>query len=313
MDTTWPSDAQASSGDVAAYSNRLASAVVACVSLLGALSVVVLSVATRRVRLLCWRVLSYSALAEATTCVTVLFTFGLWDRMEEAPVLCDVAGFLMSVGSVSSNLWILFMATVLVQLVRPHGGISRLPGPATEVAYHFFVAVVAAALGSYPLAHLGGARFARNSSGYCHVARDPAWARLPTYLLNWAIIFAIAMLYVAAYLYVRSYLVERDPEEQPTASATPEFMKQRSRVMCLLHQMWLYPVVLAATWLPSTVARSIDAVTPYGDNAWSATIVAVVVPMGGLLQFVCFLITSNIVNDARASCCSGSDWDQRDS
>eukprot|EP00727_Mastigamoeba_balamuthi_P000281 m51a1_g1025 hypothetical protein (362) ;mRNA; f:651041-652820 len=287
--------------EVAPMVNRAVAAGVSGVSLLGCLVVLVLAIATGRARFLSWRCICYSALGEAFFTSTLLACFFAWDSIADSDALCNAAGFLHTVSTLQTNLWVLFMSAVLLQLVRPSGGPKRLPGFRAELAWGTATLALSCLFAAYPVAHLGGADYLRVRAGWCHVAPRPRWGRLVPYGVTWVVIALTAALYACAWTHVRR--LRRSGASRSPATYSDERRRRRARrVWGLLQQVWAYPLILAIVWVPSTIARAVDAVRGY-DGHWTSLVASATVPLNGALQLACFLLTSGVAGDCASAAC----------
>eukprot|EP00727_Mastigamoeba_balamuthi_P006791 m51a1_g2732 putative serine threonine protein kinase 15 (992) ;mRNA; r:886757-893914 len=290
-------------GAVAPWVNRATSVGVSLASLAGATLVVALILATGRMRLLCWRAVFFSCLSEAVVDLMIVVCFFCWDAMADSPSLCEASGFVMSTASIVTNMWVLFIAVSLVLLLRrEHTGPSRLPGPRWELAWHVAALGIACLLALMPLCHVGGAGYVRLRTGWCHIGPHPRWARLLPYAFNWIVILSIMLLYAVAYVLLRRRRAETTERlEYPPGLAPSATRPQLARVTRMLKQIWMYPLVLVATWTPTTFARLVEAAMG-GDRHWTSVLASAVVPAAGFLQMLVFMFTSNAPQDVLSSC-----------
>jgi len=269
----------------------------ASLSVAGTVILGALCIAFDKLKLAIWRSVFFSALSEFVFALMLVIGYTMPDLMDEPnSPLCNAEGFIISLASSFSNTWLLFL--MLILFTRVHNIKPCLkPFAKIEFIYFIIMTVVNVAFAVLPLTHVGGIKYGPVSSGWCHISHDPAWARFVQYAQQWFFLFLIVLLMIDVYVKVLPRLIR----QRHHIILPGKDMEARRRVMILIKQVWIYPVLLVASWATTTISRIVDAGS-VEDEKTTSLITAIVAPLMGFIQLVAFLLTSAVPRELYETC-----------
>ena len=269
----------------------------ASLSVVGTVVLTALCVAFRKLRLAMWRAVFFSAVSEFVFAATLVVGYGVQQHSAGrvlGAAACSAEGFVITVASFVTNAWLLFLVVILFARVR---GVRVRVQPFWRVELLFFAGAlaVAVATAALPLARAGGMHYELVRSGWCHIGPQPDWARFVLYAEHWVLIALIVVLMVDVYAKVLPRLLQ----QRHRVILPGKDMEARRRVMTLIRQVWVYPVLLVLSWACTTIARLVDIGAP--DSHTASVVTAAVAPAMGFLQLVAFLLTSAVPQELVAA------------
>ena len=288
--------------------NRKWMVVSASLSVVGTVLLCTLCIVFKKLQLAMWRAVFFSAISQFIFASMLVIGYTMPDKMDEpASALCATEGFVITVASSFSNAWLLFLMIIL--FTRVHDiKLCIKPFYKIELLYFVIAFFIIVATGILPLTGLGGMHFQPVHTGWCHIAPDPEWARFIHYGQQWFALILIVLLMIDVYVKVLPRLVR----QRHHIILPGKDMEARRRVMILIKQVWIYPVLLVASWATTTTVRLIDIKSPNGDREVTSLIAAIVAPLMGFLQLIAFLLTSAVPREMYETCVSWcSNWKLR--
>ena len=319
--------------DIVSPGIRLAVLISSVVSLAGCLVVIVLSILFKKIKKVCWRAIFYACISEAIckrrnnkdihtykrshtffflslslthSCLCVvdldlIICYICWDDIHQVPDKvdsCDILGFLLTITSLITNSWLLFIAVVMFNLVVRKSN-EIIVSKKMEIIWVVFFMLFSILCGLLPFEgiNLAGMSYDKVSPGWCHISHDPSWAPMYLYVIQWVFIGLIVLIYIYVYAFA-NILIRRQREKIILTHADHNM---RRRIFTLFKQVWVFPLILVVSWIPTTTCRIVVAIQGDKNNA-STWVTAIVVPLMGFLLFVCFMLTSYVPKEIAHFC-----------
>lgn len=219
----------------------------------------------------------------------------VWDKLgEKDTVGCNILGVILTITSLLTNSWLLFIAFVMFNLVVKKSN-ELIVSRRLEICWFvvFFIFSILCSLLPVRGINLFGLNYAKVSPGWCHINHDKRWGTFYLYVIQWIFIGLIVLIYV--YVYIFANITIR--KQRQKIMLTHSDRNMRRRIFTLFKQIWIFPLILIVSWIPTTVCRIVGAITNNDNNSASEWVTAIVVPIMGLLLFICFMFTSYVPKD----------------